>query len=69
MKVTAMSPATAKVASKPGVVLVVVVDSVVLAGSDEGVLLVVVVVDLVASGLGVMPVAVVVDLVASAGIG
>lgn len=50
MKVTARSPTTAKVASKPGVVLVVVVvDSVVLAGSDEGVVLVVVVVDLVTS--------------------
>lgn len=54
MKVTARSPATAKVASKPGVVLVVVVDLVVL---------VVVVVDLVASGPGV--VIVVVDLVTS----
>ena len=49
MKVTARRPATAKVASKPGVV-VVVVDLVVLVGSVAGVTLVVVVVDLVASG-------------------
>lgn len=69
MKVTARSPATAKVVSKPGVVVVVVVDLVVLVGLEEGVLLVVVVVDLVASGLGVVPVAVVVDLVTSAGTG
>ena len=76
MKVTARSPATAKVASKPGVVLVVVVDLVVLVGSVEGVVLVVVVdlvasgpvvvvVDLVTSGLGFVLVAVVVDLVTS----
>jgi hypothetical protein len=65
MKVTARSPATAKVVSKPGVVLVVVVDSVVLAGSEEGVVSVVVVVDLAALG----PVAVVVDSVTSAGTG
>ena len=44
MKVTASSPATAKVASKPGVV-VVVVDSVVVVGAVAGVELVVVVVD------------------------
>jgi hypothetical protein len=65
MKVTARIPATAKVASKPGVVLVVVVDLVVLVGSVAGVVLVVVVVDLAASGLGVVLVAVVVDLVTS----
>jgi len=65
MKVTARSPATAKVASKPGVVLVVVVDLVVLVGSEEGVVLVVVVVELVATGPRVMLVLVVVDLVAS----
>ena len=39
MKATARSPATAKVASKPGVVLVVVVDLVVVVGSVEGVVL------------------------------
>jgi hypothetical protein len=60
MKVTARIPATAKVASKPGVV-VVVVDLVVVVGSELGV--VVVVVDLVASEPGV--VVVVVDFVTS----
>jgi len=65
MKVTARSPATAKIASNPGVVLVVVVDLVVLVGSAAGVVLVVVVVDLVASGPGAELVVVVVDLVAS----
>ena len=85
MKVTARIPATAKVASKPGVVLVAVA-VVVLVGSVAGVVLVVVVdllvlvgsvavvvrvlvVDLVASGLGFELVAVVVDLVTSAGRG
>ena len=69
MKVTARIPATAKVASKPGVELVVVVvDLVVLVGSVAGVVLVVVVVDLVASGPGAELVVVVVDLVA-AGLG
>ena len=82
MKVTARIPTTAKVASKPGVV-VVVVDLLVLVGSVAGVVLVevvvdwvasgpgalvVVVVDLVASGLGVVLVAVVVDLVTSAAV-
>jgi hypothetical protein len=52
------------VASKPGVV-VVVVDLVVLVGSVAGVVLVVVVVDLVASGPGAELVVVVVDLVTS----
>jgi hypothetical protein len=81
MKVTARIPTTAKVASKPGVV-VVVVDLLVLVGSEAGVVLVevvvdwvasgpgalvVVVVDLVVSGLGVL-VAVVVDLVTSAAV-
>jgi|GEM_PF-3822715 len=81
MKATAIIPATAKIASNPGVVLVVVVDLVVLVGSVAGVVfasvvvdlvasgpeaeLVVVVVDLVTSGLGVVLVAVVVDSVAS----
>ena len=66
MKVTARIPTTAKVASKPGVELVVVVvDLVVLVGSVAGVVLVVVVVDLVASGPGTELVVVVVDLVAS----
>jgi hypothetical protein len=81
MKVTARRPTTANVASKPGVV-VVVVDWVVLVGSVAGVVLVSVVVDLVAlgpwpeivvvvvdfvtSGLGVVLVVVVVDLVSSA---
>jgi hypothetical protein len=37
MNVTARSTATAKFASKPGVVLVVVVDLVVLVGPAEGV--------------------------------
>ena len=46
MKVTARIPATAKVASKPGVV-VVVADLVVVVGSEAGVELVVVVVELV----------------------
>ena len=45
MKVTASIPATAKAASKPGVV-VVVVDLLVVVGSVAGVELVVVVVDL-----------------------
>lgn len=62
-KVTARIPATAKVASKPGVV-VVVVDLVVVVGSVAGVELVVVVVDL-ASVPGAELVTVVVDLVAS----
>ncbi len=61
MKVTARIPATAKVASKPGVEVVVDVDLVVVGGSELGV--VVVVVDLVASEPGV--VVVVVDLVTS----
>ena len=61
MKVTASSPATVKVASKPGVEVVVDVDLVVLVGSELGV--VVVVVDLVASEPGV--VVVVVDSVTS----
>jgi len=61
MKVTARIPATAKVASKPGVEVVVDVDLVVLVGSELGV--VVVVVDLVASEPGV--VVVVVDSVTS----
>jgi len=63
-KVTARSPATANVASKPGVELVVVVDLVVLVGSVEGVELVVVVVDLDPSGPG-SELVVVVDLVTS----
>jgi len=62
MKVTAKIPAIAKVASKPGVVLVVVVDLAVLVGSVAGVVLVEVVVDWVASGPGAL-VVVVVDLV------
>jgi hypothetical protein len=61
MKVTARIPAPAKIASKPGVELVVVVDLVVLVGSVEGVVFVSVVVDLTASG----PVVIVVDLVTS----
>jgi len=61
--VTASSPATAKAASKPGVV-VVVVDLLVVVGSVAGVELVVVVVDL-ASLPGAELVTVVVDLVAS----
>jgi hypothetical protein len=81
MKVTARSPTMANVASKPGVLLVVVVDLVVLADSVAGVVLVVVVVDLAESGpeaelvvavvdlaaseSGVEPVAIVVDLVTS----
>ncbi len=68
MNVTARIPITAKVASKPGVELVVVVDLVVLVGSVAGVVLVVVVVDLAASGPGAELVVVVVDLVA-AGLG
>jgi hypothetical protein len=84
-KVTASNPTIAKIASKPGVVLVEVVDLIVLAGSEAGVELVVVVVDfssswsgtalvvvavdLAVSGLEVVLVAVVVDLVASAGTG
>lgn len=39
MKVTTRSPATAKFSPKPGVVLVVVFDLVVLIGSEEGVAL------------------------------
>ena len=66
MKVTAKIPATAKVASKPGVVLIVVVDLVVLVGSVAGVVLVVVVVDSVASWSGADELLVVaVDLAAS----
>jgi hypothetical protein len=66
MKVTARIPATAKVASKPGVV-VVVVDLLVVVGSVAGVELVVVVVDFVASEPGVvLVVATVVDFVSSA---
>jgi hypothetical protein len=65
MKATARIPATPKAASKPGVVVVVVVDLVVVVGSVAGVVLVVVVVDLVASGPGSELVVVVVDLVAS----
>ena len=61
MKVTARIPAPAKIASKPGVVLVVVVDLVVLVGSVEEVVFVTVVVDLTASGPDV--VLMVVDLV------
>ena len=68
MNVTARIPAIAKVASKSGVV-VVVVGLVVLVGSVAGAVLVVVVVDLVASGLGFELVAVAVDLVTSAGRG
>jgi hypothetical protein len=64
MKATARIPTAAKAASKPGVLVVVVVDLVVLVGSVAGVVLVVVVVDLVASEPGV--VVVVVDLVTSA---
>ncbi len=64
MKVTARIPATAKVASKPGVEVVVDVDLVVVVGSELGV--VVVVVDLVAPEPGVVGVVVVVvDLVTS----
>jgi len=65
MKATARIPTAAKAASKPGVLVVVVVDLVVLVGSVAGVVLVVVVVDFVASGPGVELVVVVVDLVAS----
>jgi hypothetical protein len=66
MKATARSPATAKVASNPGVVLVSIVDLVVLVGSVAGVVLVVVVVDLVTSWPGAsLLVVVVVDLVTS----
>ncbi len=65
MKVAARSPATAKIASKPGAVLVVVVDLVVVVGSVAGVVLVVVVVDFVASGPGVILDVVVVDFIAS----
>jgi type IV secretory pathway TrbD component len=68
MKATARSPIRPKVASKPGVEVVVDVDLVVVVGSVAGVVLVVVV-DLVTSGLGVVLVAVVVDLVTSAGSG
>lgn len=64
MKVTARSPATENAASKPGVLLVVVVDPVVLSAPVAGVDLVVVVVDLAASGLVVALVVVTVDLVA-----
>jgi hypothetical protein len=66
MKATARIPTAAKAASKPGVLVVVVVDLVVLVGSVAGVVLVVVVVDFVASGPGVELVVVVVDLVTSA---
>jgi hypothetical protein len=65
MKVTPRRPTTAKVASKPGVEVVVVVDLVVFVGSTAGVVLVVVVVDLLASGPGFMLVVVVLDLTAS----
>ena len=66
MKVTAKIPAIAKVASKPGVVLVVVVDLAVLVGSVAGVVLVVVVVDSAASWSGADELVVVaVDLAAS----
>jgi hypothetical protein len=80
MKATARSPIRPKVASKPGV-LVVVVDLVVVVGSVVGFEVVVVdlmasgpraelvVVDLVMSGLEGMLVEVVVDFVASAGTG
>jgi hypothetical protein len=78
MKVTARIPATAKVASKPGVV-VVVVDLLVVVGSELGVVVVVVdwvapepgvvvvVVDFVTSGAGVV-VVLVVDLVTSSAV-
>jgi hypothetical protein len=84
MKATARNPIRPKVASKPGVEVVVDVAFVVVVGPVEGVVLVVVVdlaasgpgvelvvvvVDLVTSGLGVVLVAVVVDLVTSAGSG
>jgi len=65
MKATARIPTAAKAASKPGVLVVVVVDLVVLVGSVAGVVLVVVVVDLLASGPGAELVVVIVDLVAS----
>jgi len=65
IKVIARSPTAAKVPSNPGVVLVVVVDLVVLAGSGAGVVLVVVVVDLVALGPGSELVVIVVDLTVS----
>jgi len=64
MKVTARSPAKANAASKPEVLLVVVVDLVVLAGVVAGVVLVAVVVDLAASGSGAELVVVAVDLAA-----
>jgi hypothetical protein len=65
MKATARIPTAAKAASKPGVLVVVVVDLVVLVGSVAGVVLVVVVVDFVASGPGAELVVVTVDFVAS----
>jgi hypothetical protein len=65
MNVTARSPTIANVASKPGVLLVVVVDLVVLVDPVAGVVLVVVVVDLAESGPGAELVAAVVDLAAS----
>ena len=65
-KATARIPVSAKIASKPGVAVVVDVFVVLVVGSVAGVELVVVVVDLVASGPGVELVEVVVDLVASA---
>ena len=79
MKATAIGPIRPKIASNPGVVLVVVVDLVVVVGSVAGVVFAsavvdfvasgpeaeLVVVDLVTSGLGVVLAAVVVDLVAS----
>ena len=64
MKATARIPTTAKVASNPGVD-VVVVDLVVLVGSGLGVVLVVVAVVLVASEPGAVVVWVVVDFVTS----
>jgi hypothetical protein len=81
-KVTASNPTIANIASKPGVVLVEVVDLIVLAGPEAGVELVIVVVDFssswsgaalvvvavdsAVSGVGLVLVASVVDLVASA---
>ena len=82
MKATARNPIRPRVASKPGVEVVVDVDLVVVVGSVAGVVLVVVVdlaasvlgvelvvVDFVTSGVGVVLVAGVVDLVTSAGSG
>jgi len=65
MKATAIIPTKANVASKPGVLVVVVVDLVVLVGSVAGAVLVVVVVDLLESEPGAGLVVVIVDLVAS----